>query len=258
MNEWDGSSIYVLHGFNSCRKSAEEDATGFAKTFPEIPCVSQMLGGPSLRRGIPTERLSISSRIGWGGNDTCRLVTWDCALRTDSASWKSLESFMQLISFCNSCVLPVSSRIVSWSSTNLRLATVSKVELWNFFNYSILWNFYYELRVIPNFAVITVHEEVVDFVVEVLLLERNKSFLLRFNNFIRILNTSSIIIWLEWHSTRIRSFCLSKRVQICAFPTFSSWPLATTSLPVLSTTGLPVRSDTDDDWPTDKLFRWES
>ena len=70
MNEWDGSSIYVLHGFNSCRKSAEEDATGFAKTFPEIPCVSQLLGGPSLRRGIPTKPLSISSGIRWGGNDT--------------------------------------------------------------------------------------------------------------------------------------------------------------------------------------------
>ena len=43
---------------------AEEDATGFAKTFPDFPCVSQMLGGPSLRLGIPTERLSIPSGIG--------------------------------------------------------------------------------------------------------------------------------------------------------------------------------------------------
>ena len=28
------------------------------KTFPDIPCVSQMLGGPSLRLGIPKERLT--------------------------------------------------------------------------------------------------------------------------------------------------------------------------------------------------------
>ena len=34
------------------------------KRFPDIPCVSQMLGGPSLRLGIPIERLSIPSGIG--------------------------------------------------------------------------------------------------------------------------------------------------------------------------------------------------
>ena len=34
------------------------------KTFPDIPCVSQMLGGPSLRLGIPIERLCIPPGIG--------------------------------------------------------------------------------------------------------------------------------------------------------------------------------------------------
>ena len=29
------------------------------KTFPDIPCVSQILGGPSLRLGIARERLTI-------------------------------------------------------------------------------------------------------------------------------------------------------------------------------------------------------
>ena len=96
-----------------------------------------MLGGPSLRLGMPIGRLSIPPGIGWGGKDTGWLATWECPLRTDSASWWSLESFIQWISLCNSCILPVSSKIVSWSSTNLRLAIVLKVELWNFFNYSI-------------------------------------------------------------------------------------------------------------------------
>ena len=116
-DEWIGSDIWELHGFNSCGKGAEEDAAGFAKTFPDIPCVSQMLGGPSLRHGIPTERLCIPPGTGWGGKIASWLATWECPLRTDSASWKSLESFIQLISFCNSCILPVSSRIVPWSST---------------------------------------------------------------------------------------------------------------------------------------------
>ena len=82
----------------------------------------------------PKERLCIPSRIGWGGNDTGRLGTWEFPLRIDSASWNSFESFMQFISCCKSCIRPESSKIVSWSSTNLRLARVSKVELWNFFN----------------------------------------------------------------------------------------------------------------------------
>ena len=38
--------------------------TGLAKTYPDFRCVSQMLGGPSLRLGIPTERLSIPPGIG--------------------------------------------------------------------------------------------------------------------------------------------------------------------------------------------------
>ena len=116
---------------------SEEDAIGFAKTFPDIPCVSHMSGGPSLRLGIPKERLSISPGIWNVVKNASWLVTWECPLRTASASSKSLESLMQLISFCNSCILPVSSRIVSWSSTNLLLAMVSKVEPWNFPNSSI-------------------------------------------------------------------------------------------------------------------------
>ena len=34
------------------------------KTFPDIPCVSQMLGGPSLGLGTPKERLSIPPALG--------------------------------------------------------------------------------------------------------------------------------------------------------------------------------------------------
>ena len=34
------------------------------KTLPDVPCVSQMLGGPSLRLGIPIERLNIPSGNG--------------------------------------------------------------------------------------------------------------------------------------------------------------------------------------------------
>ena len=52
------------------------------------------------------------------------LVTWECSLRTDSASWKSLESFIQLISFCNSWILAVNSKIVSRSSTNFLLECI--------------------------------------------------------------------------------------------------------------------------------------
>ena len=56
------------------------------KTFPDIPCVSQMHGGPTLRRGDTKEGLNNPSGIGCGGKDTGRLVTWEFPLRTDSAS----------------------------------------------------------------------------------------------------------------------------------------------------------------------------
>ena len=45
-------------------EKAEDDASGFTETFPDVPCVSQMLGGPSLHLGIPIERLGIPSGIG--------------------------------------------------------------------------------------------------------------------------------------------------------------------------------------------------
>ena len=111
------------------------------KCFP-IYHVSQKLGGPSLRLGDTQECLNIPSGIGWGGNDTGRLVMCLFPLRTDSASWKSLESFIQFTSFCNSCTLPENFKIVFWSSISFLLAIVSKVELWNFHNSSIsvrLW-----------------------------------------------------------------------------------------------------------------------
>ena len=64
------SDTLEIHGLNPCGQGAGEDAVGFAKTFPDIPCVSQMSGGLSLRLGIPTERLSIPLGSRKGGSDT--------------------------------------------------------------------------------------------------------------------------------------------------------------------------------------------
>ena len=93
-------------------------------------CLAALLCCSTLRKNV-SAFFQESDEV---GIDTRWLVTWECPLRIRSASWKSFESFMRLISFCNSCILPVSSRIVSWFSTNLRLAIVSNVELWNFLN----------------------------------------------------------------------------------------------------------------------------
>ena len=147
------------------------------KTFPDIPCASQMLGGHFLRLGIPRERLRIPPGTGWGGKDTGWLVTWECPLRTDSASWKSLESFMQLISFCNSCILPVSSNIVSRSSTNFLLHIVSNVEPWNRLNSSISLRLFSWASRMFQFCCKAVHE--VDDLVEVVRLhDEHDKFLL--------------------------------------------------------------------------------
>ena len=44
------------------------------------------------------------------------------------ANQENTESVMQLISFCNCCILPLSSRTVSSSSINFLLEIVSNVE----------------------------------------------------------------------------------------------------------------------------------
>ena len=60
--------------------------SGFAQTFPDVPCVSPILGGPSLRLGVMKDCLNIPSGIGRGVNDTGQLVTWEFPLGIDSAS----------------------------------------------------------------------------------------------------------------------------------------------------------------------------
>ena len=107
------------------------------KTFPGTPCVSQILGGLSLRLGIPRERLSIPPGSWKSWKIAGWLETWDCPLRTDSASLNLSNHKIQLTPFCSFWILAVSSRIVSRSSSNLLLENPSNVDRWNRFNSSI-------------------------------------------------------------------------------------------------------------------------
>ena len=220
--------------------------------------------GLSLRLGISRERLSITPGSRRSGKDTGRLVTWDCPLRTDSASWNSLESFIQLISFYNSCILPVSSRIVTRSSTNFILEIVSNVDPCKRFNSSI------SLRLFSwDFVPITVHKEVVDLVEVVRLLDEHDKFLLfetrsvhsTFDLLLLSLSASnSCFLISDWQSARICSCCLSRRVLICSLSELClwvSWALET-CVPSEQTTGLPILTWlTDDDRQGDKPSSWE-
>ena len=204
------------------------------KNVPDIPCVSQMLGGPSLWLGVTKECLNIPSGIGWGGNDTGRLVTWEFPLRIDSASWKSLESLIQFTSFCNSCTRWPSSKIVFSSSMNFRLAIVSNAELWNFCNSFIS----VRLRWWAS---------------------RNSNFCCHNCPWRSRRSSSAWAAWSSWwlslacHSARIVCFCSSSRVLICASELSCS-----SGCPDLSPTGCPVLSDSDDDdWLTDTPSRTE-
>ena len=137
------------------------------------------------------------------GNNTGRLVTWEFPLRTDSASWKSLESFIQFTSFCSFCILPDNSKIVFWSSMSFPLAIVSKVELWNFRNSSIS---------------------------ERLCWWASRNFICcRHDSSRRIRRSSSAwAAWSSWwpifsqFSSTIICLCSSSRVLICAFELFRS------------------------------------
>ena len=170
------------------------------RRFP-IYHVSKVHGGPSLRHGDTKEGLNNPSGIERSGKETGRLVTLEFPLRTDSASWKSLESFIQFTSFCNSCTLPDNSKIVFWSSMSFRLASVSKVELWNFRNFVIppsQWDFFWWTS--------------------------QKSICWRHNSSCKIRRSSSArAAWSSYwpifsqYSARIICLCSSSKVLICAF-----------------------------------------
>ena len=129
-------------GLSPCGWGAEEEAVGFTKTFPEKPCVSQLSGGLSLWHSNPTERLGTPPGSRKGVSNAGRLGTWNNPLRTDSASLKSLESFIQWTSFWSSWILAVSSWIVSRPPINLLLEKSSNVDPWNRFNSSISWRLF--------------------------------------------------------------------------------------------------------------------
>ena len=62
-------------------KRAEEEACGLAKTFPDIPNVSQIFGGPSVRRGDTNEGLNNPTKGGCLGNTPVhwQRVNFHCA-----------------------------------------------------------------------------------------------------------------------------------------------------------------------------------
>ena len=72
----------------------------------------------------------------------------------------------------------MNSRIISWSSINLLLAIVSNVDPWNLFNSHISLRLFSWASRNNSLATITVHEENVDLVDVVLLLEHDEILLL--------------------------------------------------------------------------------
>ena len=239
------------------------------KRFPIYHVCPKKLGGPFLRLGIPRERLSIPPGSGWGGKNESWLATWDCPLRTDSASWKSLESFMQLISFCNSWILPVSSKIVSRSSTSFLIAIVSNVESWNRFNSSISlrlfswasrrsqfcfnncswWSCWSRRsRSSPRWVrqISSFWDSIISFNFWMLLLSKSA-----WNSCFRIS---------AWQSARICSLYRFRRILTCSLSEL--WLGISLTFGICEsncfTTGLPVLSWlTDDDWLDDKPSSWE-
>ena len=196
-----------------------------------------MLGGPFLRLGIPKERL-IPQGSGCSAKDTGRLVTCECPLRTDSASWKSLASFIQLISSCNSCILPVEpwNRMNSSNSLRLFLMSFTKIPV-------LLQKLFMEKLLILSKLFVS-------------LMSTTNIFFLWLDRFIQLLNTSSA--WNScfrisaWQSARICSLCRSRRTLICSFSDllfWVSWALDTSR----KTTGLTVLPWlTDDDRQDDR------
>ena len=107
------------------------------KRFPKHHACPKYLAAYHCGSALPENGLAFRQDLERVGKTVCWLVAWDCPLRTDSVSLKSLESFIQLTSFCSSRILAVSSRIVSRYSINFLLENPSNVDPWNRFNSSI-------------------------------------------------------------------------------------------------------------------------
>ena len=117
------------------------------------------------------------------------------------------------------------------------------------------WGFSHEVHEVPDFVPIIVPEQVVDLVEVVRLLgEHDKFLLLRLDHVSQLLNTSSVIIGLEFVFSNL---CLTvRRVLICSLSEFClwiSWPCAwlmsqqSTDFPVLSWL---IDDDRQDDRPS--------
>ena len=223
------------------------------KTFPDVPCVSQILGGLSLRLGIRRERLSIPPGSWKGLKNAGWLITWDCPLRTDSTSFKSLESFMQLTSFCSSCILAVSSRIVSRSSTNFLVENPSNVDPWNRFNSSISLRLFIWASRSSRFCSSNRSSKSCwsrrscSSPWRARLISLRWDSIIPFNVWILPVSSSAwnLCFWISaLQSARICSFCRSRRILICSLSESRlGFSLMLELSELSSCTGIPVLSD---------------
>ena len=166
---------------------------------------------------------------------------------------------MQLISFCNSWILPARSKIVSRSSINFLLAIVSNVEPWNRFNSSISLRLFSWASRSSRFCYNNCSWRSCSsrrrcsspFKSTINLTS------LRLDNSIQFLDTCSVIIGLGL--VFLNLCCRSRRILICSFSesrhgfslTFEiGEPNSLTSIPVLTW-------PTHNDWLDNKLSSWE-
>ena len=118
-----------------------------------------------------------------------------------------------MISFCNSCILPVSSRIVFRSSINFLLAIVSNVEPWNRFNSFIslrlfLWasrRYQFLLQQLFMNKLMILSTSFVS------LMNSTNFFFVRLDRFIQLLIASSVVIGLEFVFSNL---CLTIRENL--------------------------------------------
>ena len=130
-DEWIGSDIWEeLHGF----KVLKETRLDLQKRFPIYHAVPKCLAAHICGSAFPENGSAFLQELDevgkihfdWQrGNVHCVLI--------QHLEILSNHSYDSLISFCNSCILPVSI----WIFDQFFLAIVSNVELWNFFNSSI-------------------------------------------------------------------------------------------------------------------------
>ena len=174
----------------------------------------------SCSRSTASKSLLTLLRFAWKMVEPILVTAIELLIAINSVNLQPCARFPSLLDFawifCNSCILPVSSRIVSRSSINFLIEIVSNVNPWNRFNSSTSLRLFSWASRRSHFCFNNCSWRSC-FILStsfVSLMSTTNFFFLRLDRFIQLLNTSSVVIGLEFIFSNL---CLTVSENLLSF-----------------------------------------